>query len=87
MNKLRLKFWHWAHKSTERLWHWIYYNRLPEGIEQTRKVAEAKGSVHSYSVEFVNSKGEKVPAPIGYASGGDVAHIIFNGEEVSQPTL
>lgn len=57
---MRLKFWRWAHNSAEALWHWIYYNRLPDGIEQMRKAAEAKDSVHIYRVEFVNSKGEKV---------------------------
>jgi hypothetical protein len=33
---MRLKFWRWAHVKAEQLWHWIYYNRLPEGIENRR---------------------------------------------------
>lgn len=36
---MRLKFWRWAHRKAEQLWHWIYYHRIPEGIK-TRKANE-----------------------------------------------
>ena len=62
MTKLRLKFWYWAHRQAEALWHWIYYNKLPDGREVMRKAVESRNGVYSYSVEFVNSKGEKVAA-------------------------
>jgi hypothetical protein len=25
---MRLKFWRWAHRRAEALWHWIYRNKL-----------------------------------------------------------
>jgi hypothetical protein len=55
-----IRFWRWAHRTAESLWHWIYYNRLPEGREEMRKAAERSNQVYSYSVTFVNSKGEEV---------------------------
>jgi len=57
---MRLKFWYWAHKRAEALWHWIYYNKIPNGIEEVRKATERRNQVYSYSVTFVNSKGEEV---------------------------
>jgi hypothetical protein len=60
---MRIRFWRWAHCTAERLWHWIYYNRLPEGREEMRKAAERRNQVYSYSVKFVNSRGEEVNPP------------------------
>ena len=28
MKTLRYKFWSWAHRKAESLWHWIYYRKL-----------------------------------------------------------
>lgn len=28
MRRLRYRFWSWAHRRAEDLWHWIYYKRL-----------------------------------------------------------
>lgn len=58
---MKLKFWIWAHRATEGLWHWIYYNRIPEGIEQVRVAREAQERSYQYLVDFVNSKGKSVP--------------------------
>lgn len=64
VRKIKLKFWYWAHDRAEALWHWIYYNRIPEGIEERKRQDEiytsVNGAYHSFWVEWVNSKGEKV---------------------------
>jgi len=39
MSEMRLRFWRWAHRRAEELWHWIYYYRLPEGINKRNKTA------------------------------------------------
>lgn len=53
---MRLKFWRWAHDASERLWHLIYYNRLPEGIAQKKKTS---GFISGH-ITWHNSKGEEV---------------------------
>lgn len=56
---MKLKFWRWAHAATERLWHWIYYNRIPEGIQQ-RVIAEitrTNGGWYSYTFKYMASVG------------------------------
>lgn len=52
---MRLKFWRWAHKSAERLWHWIYYHRIPEGIDQRVKaeIARTNGGWYSYTFKYM----------------------------------
>jgi len=54
---MRLKFWRWAHDTAERLWHWIYYNRIPEVIEQRVKpeIAGSNGGWISYSFTYGKS--------------------------------
>jgi hypothetical protein len=55
---VRLKFWYWAHDAAERLWHWIYYNKLPDGQKTARAITDRVN--HVYSAHWVNSRGEKV---------------------------
>jgi hypothetical protein len=28
LKRLRFRFWTWAHRRAEDLWHWIYYRKL-----------------------------------------------------------
>lgn len=50
---MRLKFWWWAHDAAERLWHWIYYNRLPEGIARREHSAKLLNGSYSYIFQWV----------------------------------
>lgn len=70
---MRLKFWRWAHKQAEALWHWIYYNRIPEGIDQRVKaeITRTNGGWYSYAVKYMTSDGREVDP--------SVARIRFNG--------
>ena len=53
--RLRITFWNWAHKKSERLWHWIYYKKLLPLIGPP-DICVQKNLEYSYRVEFVNSK-------------------------------
>jgi hypothetical protein len=50
---MRLRFWRWAHVRAEKLWHWIYYNRLPEGIAQVQRSKNKASGSFQYSVSYV----------------------------------
>jgi hypothetical protein len=50
---MRLRFWRWAHDRAEKLWHWIHYNRLPEGIAQRQRNLALDNRVMQYSVSYV----------------------------------
>ena len=58
---MRIKFWKWARDASERLWHWIYYNRIPEGIERRVKseIARKNGGWISYSFKYATSDGKE----------------------------
>jgi hypothetical protein len=58
---MRLRFWRWAHDRAERLWHWIYYNRLPEGIAQRQQAKIRQDAGFQYSVIYVAKDGTIVP--------------------------
>ncbi len=36
---MRLKFWRWAHRRAESMWHWIYYNKLASSNEKALELA------------------------------------------------
>lgn len=52
---MRLKFWRWAHRRAEALWHWIYYHKLPNGIAEMERAIQSKNIVYSYSWEYKKS--------------------------------
>jgi len=53
---LKVQFWEWAHRTTEKLWHWIYYHRIANGIAE-RKLAEShRQDTYQYTCSFKNSK-------------------------------
>lgn len=56
---MRLKFWEWAHKRAEALWHWIYYNKLPEGKAEAARAITAQGQTYSYSFKYFTSGGKE----------------------------
>lgn len=61
--EMSLKFWRWAHHRAEALWHWIYYNRLPEGRDFKRRSTAAQQQGIYCKIELLNSKGEPVTVP------------------------
>lgn len=57
---MRLRFWRWAHRRAEVLWHWIYYNRLPEGRLEVMGVHKSS-FVGRFYVEYLAKDGTFVP--------------------------
>jgi hypothetical protein len=62
---MRLRFWRWAHDRAEKLWHWIYYNRLPEGIAAAKQSKLNSQGSFQYTVAYVSKDGTTVPASSG----------------------
>jgi len=67
---MRLRFWRWAHRRAEALWHWIYYNKLPQGKAERARAIVGQNRTYGYTFKYMTADGRECDPNIKVYRGG-----------------
>lgn len=64
IDPLRIRFWYWLHDRAERLWHWVYREKLAPWQAAQRGEPWPPPSLGEYraSITYVDGAGRETPA-------------------------